>query len=369
MITCLTGKTGLILANTPTQKMIRPVEPDNFLKESTRNPVIDVRSPGEFNQGHIPDAFNIPLFDDVERAEVGTLYVQSGRWDAIQKGLDLALPKTGLYLVSIRNIFPEGKILLHCWRGGLRSSLMAEVFSRADYEVDVLTGGYKAYRRFIREGFSGPAKVVVLGGYTGSGKTELLQTIASFGEQVVDLEKLACHKGSVFGTLGQPVQPTNEQFENNLFARWSEMDLSRIIWIEDESRMIGRITLPDPVVEHISRGTLIRIAPDIDFRINRLVNEYSGFDKNLLSDAISRISERLGGARTKEAITALQNDRFAEVAALALSYYDKAYQFSIARRKNKLMYEVQLHDEDMKTNAARIIEIAYKCIDHGPDLS
>ena len=356
------------MTNTPNQTMIRPVEPINFIKESTRFPVIDVRSPGEYRQGHVPGAFNIPLFDDTERAVIGTLYVQSGRENAILNGLDFALPKTDWYIESLHQVCSPGVVLLYCWRGGLRSALMAEVFSNAGYEVALLAGGYKAYRRFIRNALAMQARIVVLGGFTGSGKTELLRAIASKGEQVVDLEGLACHKGSVFGALGQPAQPTNEQFENNLYARWSGLDLSCVVWMEDESRMIGRVTMPDPVVEQISNGTLIRVELDGMIRINRLVKEYSGFEKKLLTDAINRISERLGGARTKEAITALDNNRFEEVAAIALSYYDKAYLFSMVHRKSKNVYDILISGEDLETDAKRIIEFAYTCLEYGTNL-
>ena len=342
--------------------MIRPIEPIIFLQQSTISPVIDVRSPGEYGQGHVPGAINIPIFDDSERANVGTLYIKSGREDAILKGLDLALPKIDRYIESLLEVSSSGNILLYCWRGGLRSALMAEVFSKAGYEVDLLTGGYKAYRQFIREKLSSPATIFVLGGYTGSGKTELLKAIGSLGEQVVDLEGLACHKGSVFGALGQAPQPSNEQFENNLYTRWSELDLSRVVWLEDESRMIGRITLPDPIVEHITNGTLIRIEIDISVRINRLVKEYSVFDKQLLTEAINRIGERLGGTRTRQAITALEDNRFDEVTAIALSYYDKAYLFSISRRKSKKVHEILISGDEVILDASMIIELAKKCL-------
>ena len=348
--------------------MILPIEPTSFTRQLNRYPVIDVRSPGEYIQGHIPGAVNIPLFDDRERAVIGTLYVQSDREDAVLKGLEFASPKTDWYIGSLRKVAQSGRVLLHCWRGGLRSASMAELFSKAGFEVALLTGGYKAYRRFIREGLAQPIRIIVLGGLTGSGKTGLLQTIASMGEQVVDLEGLACHKGSVFGALGQPDQPTNEQFENNLYARWSVLDLSRVVWIEDESRMIGRITLPDPVVEHIANGTLITVELDPVIRINRLVREYAGFEKQLLADAINRIGERLGGERTGKAMTALVNDRFGEVAAIVLAYYDKAYLFSMERRKNNNIHKIRVSGTDMEADASRIIDFANKCFKHGTDI-
>ena len=338
--------------------MIRPIEPPNCLSLSARHPVIDVRSPAEFLKGHIPGAVNIPLFSDPERAIVGTLYVRSGREDAIMKGLDIALPKTSRYLRSLGKVSPgPGSISVHCWRGGLRSAMMAEVFSKAGYDVGVLKGGYKAYRRYIREGLARPARIVVLGGFTGSGKTSLLQVIAAKGEQVLDLEALACHKGSVFGSFGQPVQPSNEQFENNLYARWSDLDLERTVWVEDESRMIGRVTLPDPVVEHITSGTLIRVVLDAGIRIDRLVKEYSGFDKRLLAGAIGRIADRLGGSRAKEAVASLDKDQFHSVAEIVLGYYDKAYLFSMERRKNKNIHKVLIRGDDAEADALRIMEL------------
>jgi tRNA 2-selenouridine synthase len=349
--------------------MIRPIEPINFLKQSTQYPVIDVRSPGEFFQGHIPGACNISLFDDTERAVVGTLYVQSGREYAILKGLDFSLPKTAWFIDSLKRISPSGRILLHCWRGGLRSTLMAELFNRAGFEVDVLTGGYKAYRHFIRTELALPARIIVLGGYTGSGKTMLLKSIAARGEQVVDLEGLACHKGSVFGAMGQPEQPTNEQFENNLYARWSELDFSKTVWLEDESRMIGRITLPEPIVNHLKASPLVKIEiEDAKIRIERLVQEYSRFDKKLLADAVMRISERLGGTRTKDAISALENNRFHEVAAIVLSYYDKAYLHSMEQRAPHQLHKIHIPGVDHDLDASLIIQFASKCIVHGNDI-
>lgn len=341
--------------------VIRPIEPQCLLKESPRIPIIDVRSPGEFEQGHIPGAINIPLFSDAERAVVGTLYVHSGKEEAVEKGLNFAVPKTDWFIETLREQCSSGEIILHCWRGGLRSAAMAEVFSKAGFGVALLTGGYKAYRRFVREQLSRESRIMVLGGFTGSGKTELLHAIACMGEQVVDLEGLACHKGSAFGALGQAAQPTNEQFENNLYQCWSRLDPARVIWMEDESRMIGRITLPDPVFEHICKGVLIRIELDMSVRINRLVKEYSGFDKKLLADAVSRIGEQLGGTRTKQAMTALDNNRFDEVAAIALSYYDKAYQFSTLRRNSGYIHELLITGEDTKADAARLIEFSNKC--------
>ncbi len=350
--------------------MIRQIEPVSFLEQSSLYPVVDVRAPGEYFHGHVPGAFSIPVFEDAGRAEIGTIYVQKGREYAVLRGLDLALPRVEHYLGQLRSAARgQQKILVHCWRGGLRSQMMAEVFSRAGYEVSVLAGGYKSYRKCIRERLGQPARIIILGGYTGSGKTELLHALAAAGEQVLDLEGLACHKGSVFGAFGQPVQPTGEQFENDLYSRWAEFDVSRNIWVEDESRMIGRITLPDPVVAHLSAGTLIRVDMDLETRINRLVQEYACFDRQLLADAIRKIAERLGGALAGEALRALEAKDFKRVAGIVLAYYDKAYLHSISRRPGIKVHDFRVAGTNFDKDARRLVDFVHKLTDHESNIS
>lgn len=348
--------------------MVRPVDPDAFVKFSETLPVVDVRAPVEFAQGHIPGAFNIPLFGDEERAEIGTLYHREGRDQALVKGLEVALPKTCEFTDRLRQITRGPSILLHCWRGGMRSASMAEVFSAAGYDVILLTGGYKAYRRFIREELARPARVMVLGGYTGSGKTSLLSSLAAEGEQVIDLEHLACHKGSVFGALGQLPQPTNEQFENDFYRLWSRVDKTRPIWLEDESRRIGNVTLPGPLYDHISSGFLVMVLVPPQVRINRLVKEYSCFDKPILAAAIMKIAEQLGGARTREALDALDRGAYGDVASITLAYYDKAYRFAIERRSGKGRITLELDLTDPQADAMRILEVTRKTRPDGFDL-
>jgi len=348
--------------------MVSFTDPATFLKQSANIPVVDVRAPVEYLQGHIPGAVNIPLFDDRERALVGTAYQQSGHESAILLGLDIAIPKTSLYIDLLRQSTNTGKILLHCWRGGMRSASMARVFDQAGWEVNVLSGGYKSYRQFIRHQFSKEARIVVLGGFTGIGKTKILESLAKQGEQVIDLEKQACHKGSVFGSFGQPPQPTNEQFENDLYSIWSVLDFTQPIWLEDESRMIGKVTLPDPVYNHMLNGVLIRLEVDLSFRVDCLIREYAHFDKVMLADAITKLKQRLGGARTSMAIKALENDRFAEVVEIILEYYDQAYQFSIARRKNKLIYPVNISGMETETAASYLLGYLKNQIGYASDL-
>jgi len=329
----------------------------NFLSLEGEYSFADVRSPLEYAEGHIPGAVNIPLFSDDERALIGTLYQKQGREPAIAKGLDIGLPKVQHLVDSIKQNISGKKVALHCWRGGMRSELMAEVFSKAGYEVALLEGGYKAYRRFIRESFSGRYSVFVLGGYTGCGKTEILKEMAALGEQVIDLESLASHKGSVFGALGQKSQPTNEQFENTLYSIWTKMDPVRRIWLEDESRSIGRVALPPPVYDHISNGKLIRVILDQRIRIDRLVSEYAGFDKELLAEALFRIKEGLGGSRYKFALKALRESDFRSVVETVLEYYDKAYHWAIEKRLNKDIICIELKNSGPQIHAEAILEM------------
>ncbi|MBN1199204.1 MAG: tRNA 2-selenouridine(34) synthase MnmH, partial [Bacteroidales bacterium] len=312
-----------------------------------------------------PGAINLPLFSDTEREEVGTLYVQSGRGHAILRGLDFILPKTGKLLRTLRRQTHEKHLRMYCWRGGMRSMNMAWMLETNGYQVSLLHGGYKAYRRYIRSMLDEQAKVVVLGGFTGSGKTEILTALSSAGEQVIDLEKLASHKGSAFGGIGLPDQPTNEQFENNLFEVWKNLDKQRYIWIEDESRMIGHVTLPDPLVRKIQEAPLIILEVPKEIRVRRLVREYAGISDRLLGEAVMKIEGRLGKPRVKEALTLIRQKDYAAVADQVLSYYDETYSFSIQRRQSQSRYPFPVFRFDAQEVAAGLTEFANKQLKNG----
>ncbi|MGA2823369.1 MAG: tRNA 2-selenouridine(34) synthase MnmH [Bacteroidales bacterium] len=336
--------------------MINHITAVEFLDRARVIPIIDVRSEKEYLQGHIPEAINLPLFNNEERAVVGTLYKNSGREASVLKGLELASPKLVDFVKQLYKITDQKQLLIYCWRGGMRSENMAWLFQLADYEVFVMKGGYKAYRRFIRERLSQPANVIILGGLTGSGKTELLQLLEKMGEQILDLEKLACHKGSVFGGFGQPNQPTNEQFENDIFGAWGNIDPSKLVWIEDESRMIGNVSIPDPLFEQMSRAVMIEVKTSREQRIRRLVDEYSKVEKQNLQNAVLKISEKLGGTNTKTALTAINAGDFETVTGLVLSYYDKTYNHSVLRRENQEIRSVFIESDDPIKNATLILE-------------
>jgi tRNA 2-selenouridine synthase len=305
--------------------MMNYIDAEQFLDLKATCTMVDVRSPSEFKQGHIPGAVNIPLFDDEERKIVGTLYKNSGKEAAVLKGLELVGPKMPQLVRDAKRLVRGHTLLIHCWRGGLRSRNMAFLFETAGYDVHILDGGYKAYRSYVRSRWNKPVHYLVVGGKTGSGKSDVLMKLRAEGEQVLDLEGIAHHRGSAFGDLGQPDQPTNEQFENNLFDAWNSLNPEKTVWIEDESRGIGRVSLPEQLFNQIRRAPVIFLDVDKKERIQRLVDEYGSFDPPKLEAAIHRIAKKLGGLNEKKAIEALKKNDFTTVADLLLIYYDKAY--------------------------------------------
>ncbi|MEO1450536.1 MAG: tRNA 2-selenouridine(34) synthase MnmH, partial [Bacteroidota bacterium] len=268
----------------------------SFLAASTQEagPVIDVRAPAEFQKGHIPGAVSVPLFDDAERAEVGTLYKQEGRDIAVLKGLELVGPKMADFVRMAEALAPERKIRVHCWRGGMRSESMGWLWEKAGFSVTLLKGGYKAFRQHNRTLFEHPWKLQVLSGPTGSGKTPILHAMAGQGAQVLDLEGLARHKGSAFGGIGQAEQPSTEHFENLLAAALSVFDPLLPIWVEDESIGIGRIFVPLAFYERMQTAPVWVVDLPQELRIARLVREYAlPTVKEELSAALKRIGKRL----------------------------------------------------------------------------
>src|SRR5450759_5343857 len=275
-----------------------------FLELSGITPIADVRSPSEFNSGHIPGAINIPLFDDKERAAVGTKFKKEGRLPAILEGLKYTGPEMSSKLENALKIAKNGKLLVHCWRGGMRSEAMAWLFSLADIETEVLDGGYKSYRHHILESLSVKRKMIVLGGMTGSSKTHILKYLKTTGQQVVDLEGLANHKDSAFGSLGQPPQPFTEQFANILFNEWKQINKNLPFWVEDESRNIGSVFMPDLFYLNMQDTPAIILMMDVRTRLPRLMEEYSTYPSESLKASIMKISKRLGGDNTRDAINA-----------------------------------------------------------------
>jgi tRNA 2-selenouridine synthase len=196
--------------------MIHPVSISDFFDDPDAPLLADVRTPAEFAHGHIPGAFNLPIFSNEERVLVGTTYKQVGREAAILLGFDLTGAKWSGFIKQALEKAPSKKIALHCWRGGMRSGAMAWALDLYGFEVYLVQGGYKSYRNWVLNQFEKQFTLQVLGGMTGSGKTKILQELKAAGQQVIDLEDIAQHQGSSYGTMNKIVQPTQEQFENNL---------------------------------------------------------------------------------------------------------------------------------------------------------
>lgn len=338
--------------------MIHQYDPSDFLERTEHIPVIDVRAPGEFAAGHIPGAHSMPLFTDEERTKVGIRYKQAGREAAIMVGLDLIGPKLSWYVKQARKIAPHHEVLMHCWRGGMRSGSLAWLLDTSGFKVVTLNGGYKSYRGFIREQLRKPANILILGGMTGSGKTNILKEIQKQGEQLIDLEGLAHHKGSSFGAIGQGTQPSSEQFENDLFPFWKQINKEKILWLEDESRGIGTVNIPEPIYTQMRRSPVIKIEMPKELRIQRLVKEYTGCEKQLLRNAVSRISKRLGGLNTKRSLEAIEKGDYALVADLTLDYYDKAYNYGLSKRMDNTVFPLKLPSDGPVANASKVIEFA-----------
>ena len=357
---------------------------EEFLLLAKNHPVLDVRSPGEYTHAHIPSSNNLPLFNDEERAKVGTMYKQQSRENAIKIGLDFFGPNmrgmverveeivagyglglTGLNRLnklnssqtSLRQLTtskpetgnpkPETNtiqpltsktttILLHCWRGGMRSAAVAWLLDLYGFKVYTLVGGYKAYRNWVLNQFTKDYNFKIIGGYTGSGKTLLLHALANEGNNIVDLEGLANHKGSALGALGNPPQPTQEMFENLLATQLSTFNFqpSTTIYLEDESQRIGNLQIPMPLWYCMRKAPVYFVDIPFEKRLNYLTDEYGVHEKTGLVNAIMRIQKRLGGLETKNAINFLLENNFKESFRILLHYYDKWYAKGLYNREN-----------------------------------
>lgn len=328
---------------------------EKFLKLKKLLRVVDVRSPAEFADGHIPGAVNIPIFNDDERAIVGTIYKKNGRLQAIEKGLEIVGPKMVQFVQEAVKLAISGKLLVHCWRGGMRSESMAWLFERVGIECFILKGGYKSYRNYLLEKVGNIPELIVIEGHTGSGKTEILQQLKGLGEQIIDLEGLAHHRGSVFGGIDQEPQPTTQQFQNNLLDEVLGFDLSKRVWIEGESLSVGRVFLPDPLWKRMNEAKCIEILVPLSERVKRLVRDYGILTDELMINAISSLGKRLGDEGMKEILNGYLEKDLEGVAEKLLVYYDQTYQFSRNKFKKKLT-QIVLANGEAADNAKLILD-------------
>lgn len=335
--------------------MIEQLNINDFIKHSTEIPVIDVRTPAEFEHAHIPGAYNIPIFTNDERAQVGTAYKKQGKEQAVELGLKLVGSKLYDFVRQAKKIAKNKQLLLHCWRGGMRSASMAWLFQTAGLQVKTLEGGYKAYRRYVKSFFAQKFNLIVLGGMTGSGKTQILEQMEQMGEQIIDLEKIARHKGSAFGSLGQEKQTSTEQFENNLFEAYKHLEPNKPIWIEDESQAIGYVRVPEELYVQIRNSPVIKLNIPKKERIKFLIDEYGAFDTEQLKNSVLKIKKRLGGLKTQQALKAIDLGDLETVVDISLDYYDKAYNYGISKRDSALVFEIELSELNPALNSKEIV--------------
>ncbi len=320
--------------------MPEKLDPNAFVTAAAHGPILDVRSPGEFQRAHIPGAISFPLFSDEERARVGTIYKQSGKDAAVELGLEFVGPKLAKWVKKAKKLAVDNTVYVHCWRGGMRSGSMAWLLETAGIRVKILVGGYKAYRNFVLSKFEEQIPLIVLGGKTGSGKTDILLEMQNRGVQVIDLEGIAHHRGSAFGHLGLEEQPSSEHFENILVRQLMQMDYSKPIWVEDESRHIGKVFMGASFYNQLREAPVLFLDIDAQYRLPHLVEVYAHYPKEDLGRAIDKIKKRLGGDHYKNAQEALETGDFSLVAAITLHYYDKAYVHGLENRAEEKIHRL-----------------------------
>ncbi len=241
----------------------------------------------------------------------------------------------------------------------MRSGVMAWALNLYGFEVYLIEGGYKHYRRWVQQQFEENYRLCILGGMTGSGKTKMLHQMMEMGEQVIDLEDLARHQGSSYGTMNKLVQPTQEQFENDLAHCLKNLDKQGRIWVEDESLTIGKRSIPNPFWRQMRDAVLIDLKVGVEQRIQNLLQEYGTLDKSFLITCTERIQKRLGPEQTKNAIAAVNENRMEEFIRLVLVYYDKTYRTGLSKRNPHKIFSLELSGVGTAGNAHWIVNFTH----------
>ena len=339
--------------------MIKQLETAEFLNSFQENVLIDVRSEAEYQQGHIPAAVNIPILNDEHRKLVGLCYKQKGREEAVKLGFELVGPLFSILIEKVSTIALQKKLSIYCWRGGMRSNIMAWVLNLSGFKINLLKGGYKKYRKLMLETLErNDFEMIILGGRTGSGKTEILNELSCCGHQVVDLEGYAHHKGSAFGGLGQLPQPTQEQFENFIAHRLYYFDKSKPVFFENESRLIGKRHLPNTLYDSMRAAKVIEIQLSMNERIKRILKEYGHFSSDELCFHTRRIEKRLGNLRMRNAIEAIENNNLETWVKIMISYYDDLYEHSNSQRSKETIFQISI-DVFNKSEISNTIQYNY----------
>ncbi len=328
----------------------------DFLNKSKNNLIIDVRAPMEFFKGHLPNAINIPLFEDSERAEIGTLYKQQGKDTAVHRGLEIVSPKMTSFVNQVKQLSSNKKVFVYCFRGGMRSNSFAWLMNTSGLEAVIMKGGYKAFRNYVLKYFEQEQNIILLGGKTGSGKTDILKHLNSSSYQTIDLEKIAHHKGSAFGTINEEKQNPQQVFEHELFHQLSKLDSNRVLILEDESQTIGYNKIPIGLWQQMKQATIIKLEIPFELRVQKLVEDYTTVDIEALKSCVIKIAQQLGSLNTKLCLQYLDENNLHDVARLSLLYYDKAYEFSYKNKKQPIVY-LNSDTIDANINAQKVKQI------------
>ena len=375
---------------------MRRVQIDEFLRESEGALLLDVRSPGEYRHAHIPGAVSFPLFSDEERKVVGTTYKQVSREAAIKIGLDYFGPKMRSMVEEVEKLISNkqqaiskedeqsncplpivNSVFVYCWRGGMRSGAVAWLLNLYGFKVTVLAGCYKSFRNWVIKTNAYPYRLKLIGGYTGSGKTSLLKELEAKGDLVLNMEELASHKGSAFGNIGMPPQPTQEMFENLLATKMTDLYTKakalttaqeieegfvhwpqKPIWIEDESQRIGLVNIPGSFWDNMRRSPVYFLDIPFEERLKNIVAEYGDLDQERMIAAIQRISKRLGPLETKMAIQYLQEGNKTESFRILLHYYDKQYTKGLHNRASLASVLTKIPCEKVSVDNAVLVSQA-----------
>lgn len=324
--------------------MIKVNQVDEF--EDVDAPLIDVRSPGEYAESHIPGAINVPLLNDEHRHHVGVVYKMEGQEAAISLGYKLVDPLRNQILENLISVVVGPRVKVYCARGGLRSQLMADFFSQNGFEVTLLKGGYKAYRNHAIRLYGKFNNIMILSGHTGSGKTEILKELSRLGEQVLDLEDLANHRGSAFGALGMEIQPTSTQFHNRIYEVLRGFDPAKRLWVESESITVGKVFIPEEFWRKMKMAPAVEIILPIEERVRYTLEIYGKYELSSLADCIRQLKRRLGDEEMRVLCALTEIGDLEPVVNRLMKYYDNAYEMS--KKKRDCQDYVKLHYPKLK---------------------
>lgn len=314
------------------EKLFHEISLSNLLtlQQKENHTIIDVRSPQEFQDASIPGSINIPVFDNAERAEIGTIYKQVGAKEASEKGLEIFSKKLPTFIAQFKDL--KQPFTVYCWRGGMRSKTAATVLDLMGYRVNRLTGGIRTYRQWVvheLENYDLKSKLIVLNGCTGSGKTAILNRLATEHYPVINLEEMAGHRGSIFGQIG--LTPTNQtRFDSLLLTELLRFQDAPYIFIEGESRRIGKVSMPQFLFDAKENGLHFMINLPIEVRVQNILDEYKPWEyPQFFIEAFLRIKKRIHTPIAKQIEEDLKNGHYPSVIKLLLEYYyDPKYRHS-----------------------------------------